>query len=136
MEAPNISTLISVLEDQEKPRDLRLQAASDLFFLGSDAVAAVPVLRAILRNPTERWLRGTVAAVLSRMGVAAVPAFVEALDDREMRWQAAIDLIAMGPDAVPALRECLTKGPLWIGYLPALMALVQIHCANQAVVEE
>src|SRR5262245_41372105 len=68
---------------------------------------------AALKDKSARWDKSKVILTLGEMGVdakVAVPALIEALKDKELRYSAAIALGDIGPDAkaaVPALMEAL-----------------------------
>lgn len=86
-----VPALIEVFGDDPDPF-VRIGAAEALGAIGSE-VAVAPLLAA-LRNPT-RWQQVRVAEVLSRMGMTAVSALTEAVEDTDIRIAAlALDILA------------------------------------------
>jgi hypothetical protein len=66
-----------------------------------------------LTNSTE-YGRGQAAKVLGEIGdLAAAPALVKALEDDkfDVRWLAALALVALGRDGLPALLQALIERP-------------------------
>jgi HEAT repeat protein len=106
-----VPALIEVFGDDPDPF-VRIGAAEALGAIGSE-VAVAPLLAA-LRNPT-RWQQVRVAEVLSRMGMTAVSALTEAVEDADIRIAAlALDILAdIGwmSDFAPAERALKHESP-------------------------
>jgi HEAT repeat protein len=106
-----VPALIEVFGDDPDPF-VRIGAAEALGAIGSE-VAVAPLLAA-LRNPT-RWQQVRVAEVLSRMGMTAVSALTEAVEDPDIRIAAlALDILAdIGwmSDFAPAERALKHESP-------------------------
>jgi sporulation protein YlmC with PRC-barrel domain len=106
--APRIPALIVDLGVQSAT--VRERAHSTLVTMGKPAVR--PLLEA-LTNSTE-YGRGQAAKVLGEIGdLAAAPALVKALEDDkfDVRWLAALALVALGRDGLPALLQALIERP-------------------------
>jgi HEAT repeat protein len=101
--APAVGKLIALLNDKDSLRSV----LSALGQIGPDAAPAVPKLMEMLkgdsRSPAMSALGGIKAA-------EALPAMIEALDDREMRYSAIQALGRMGPAAKPALEKLKSMG--------------------------
>jgi HEAT repeat protein len=106
-----VPALIEVFGDDPDPF-VRIGAAEALGAIGSE-VAVAPLLAA-LRNPT-RWQQVRVAEVLSHMGMTAVSALTEAVEDPDIRIAAlALDILAdIGwmSDFAPAERALKHESP-------------------------
>jgi HEAT repeat protein len=108
---PAVRALTEQLKDANMFR--RHNAAGFLGRMGPDGAAAIPALRAALRDKKAGVSSSAVCDALSRMGPAAVPVLIEALGDvkneqRQIDAQSA--LRQMGKPAVPAL-SALLKDP-------------------------
>src|SRR5262249_36513071 len=96
---PGVPHLAEALKSRDRPT--RLAVARALGNLGANAGPACTELVALL---AERQTRAGAVQVLSRIGKAAVPALIKALDneDHEVRRAVALALGYIGPNAEEA----------------------------------
>ncbi len=126
---PAVPALIDVLGDHRS--FIRETAAQSLGYVGPRAKQAVLPLARALR---DQHLGPVAARALSRIGVAAVPALIEALDDENarVRKNAALALGQIGPLAsasIPKLIDAL-HDDAWL--LPGSAAWALGHIGSRA----
>jgi len=119
-----IGRLISILNNRNETNDLRLKAAERLGEVGLSDTAAISSLIACFSD-SDACLNGKAAVSLGRMGKAAVPGLVRALQktDGNVRWCAAISLSKIGSDAreaVPSLVKALNDSSANVRWCAAI----------------
>ncbi|MCI0465292.1 MAG: HEAT repeat domain-containing protein [Gemmataceae bacterium] len=110
---PNRTSVMSLVWALDAPRPAeRLKAAEQLGFYGTAAKSAVPPLMVLLREDPDNAVANMAAVSLARIGPAALPELVKALEDKQqpVRQRAAWALSKFGPEAraaVPSLLRAL-----------------------------
>lgn len=138
---PAISALTTILlESDEKNRE---QAARAFFYLGHDAISAVPVLMTALAD-SSLTVRKAAMSALGAIGPTASPAIAKLInlsqDDDLQTW--AVDaLIKIDPDAQnSAIREAVQNVPasnerigtlLWLGETARAISLILDELAQE-----
>lgn len=108
MTKPDIPALVEQLSD--RGGSTRAKAREALVDVGP---AAVPHLLPLAADPSKK-LRWEVAKTLGDIGDArAIPALADRLSDSEsgIRWLAAVGLITIGPQSIPAVLRTLIENP-------------------------
>lgn len=107
---------VAFIEKLLKHRDMevRLCAARGLGKLGLQAKGAIPTLVTAFKDTAGKEARRAIIEVLALFGAdakAALPVFIDAMSDQDLRVMASLAISKLGPDAkpaVPALSEALT----------------------------